>query len=109
MLSTFLITQTDVSHQHEAAKACAPDTALPPGTSRSAGHGRRYHGVVGIGARDQTLAAPGPQVAGGPRYPGFSREAHRRRRKDLLPRNPMATRTPWPFTKMIDAPLACHT
>jgi hypothetical protein len=78
------------AYQHEAAKARAPYTSLSPGASRSARYARRHRGVVGVGTRDQTLAATSPQVSGGVSVARLSREAHSCRWACLLPSEPVA-------------------
>lgn len=86
-------------HQNEADKACTPYIALRPGTSQGAGHDRRDNGVVGVGARDQELAAAGPQVSGGFSSARLPREAHRRWTY-LLPPEPVTRATQDRFTEM---------
>src|SRR5271157_2299936 len=81
------------AYQHEATKACTPYSSLSPGASRGTGHGRRDNGVVGVGTRDQTLAAAGPQVSGGLSKPRLPREAQHSRRTRLLSCKSVATDT----------------
>ena len=84
------IAQPMFAYQHEAAKACEPDSWLSPGSSRSAGYGRGNHGVVGDGAGSKAVVAPCPQVSGRVSETRLSREAHSIRWKRLLPAEPVA-------------------
>jgi hypothetical protein len=87
-------------HQYEAIKARTPNPSLPQGASRGAGYARRDNGMVGVGARNQTLATAGPQVSGGFRNVRLSRKAQHSRRTCLLPRTFVATETAGEVTKM---------
>src|SRR5580692_4662162 len=95
-------------YQYEAVTACAPNTSLPPGAPPSGGYDRRDHGVVGIGACDQTLAARSAQVACCFSFPGISREKYRRRRTDILPRNQTAAPPQGSLTEVKDQSPTWH-
>jgi hypothetical protein len=84
----------------EAAKARGANPSLFKGTSRRARYARGYHGLVGIGTRDQTVAAASPQVSGGPGRRGPPRELYRSRRTSLLPDQEAATTIEGSFSGM---------
>jgi hypothetical protein len=86
--------------QNEAVKARKPNPALPQGAPRGTGYGRRHNGMVGLGARDQILAAAGSQVSGHLSGSWSSREAHDSRRKCLLPFKPITAGTAAQFPEM---------
>jgi hypothetical protein len=88
------------AYRHEAAKACAPNPAILERASGGAGYARGDHGVVGVGVRDQRMAAEGPQISGGPGSLRLSRKATRSRRTDFLPLGPVAIETPGEATKI---------
>jgi hypothetical protein len=91
---------TMFAHSQEAAKARASHPSLLEGTSQRAGFGRRDHGLVGVGARDQRVAAAGPQVSVGFGSCRLSRKAQDKRWAPLLPRQFVATEKAEEFTKM---------
>jgi hypothetical protein len=88
------------AYQYEAANAHARNTSLPKGASQCPGYNRRYNGLVVVGAHDQTVASPGPQVSNGVSMPRLPREAHGRRRARLLPSEPVAVAAEGRFTEM---------
>lgn len=79
------------AYQHEAPRTRASYSSLPEGTPRSSGYDRRNHGLVGVGASDQTMAAAGAKFFGDLGGPRLSREAKDRRRTGLLSCQPGAT------------------
>jgi hypothetical protein len=83
--SATCIAQSMFAYQHEVTKACTPDSPLSPGAPRIAGYDRGDHGVVGVGAGDQTMATRSSKLAGGLGCAGICNEAYRGRRANLLP------------------------
>ena len=73
------------AYRYEAIEACAADPAIFARASRGAGYFRWDHGLVGIGVRNQRVAATGPQVSGGLGSRRLSGKAERGRRTRLLP------------------------
>jgi hypothetical protein len=77
-------TQPMSTYRQEASTACASHPSLFAGASRSAGHDRRHHDLVGVRAGDQAMAASGTHRSSGTSRARVSREARDRRRQDFF-------------------------
>jgi hypothetical protein len=86
-------TQPMSAYRQEASTACASYPSLFAGASRSAGHDRRHHGLVGVRACDQSMATSSTLRSRDLGRTRVSRKAHSGRRTCLLPSLPSQPRT----------------